>query len=960
MYEDSPSKSRNLSFQIGSGSSEQVNDDSRKVQSKEKKETTENDVDNNQSNDRRDNKNIDSNNKSPTIEKALPPPIHSSPELSDSNNSSSTKLDNAILSNLNKSLKAKQRVINTKEPHPKNSTVITDIINRSPQTSTFPPNNLPTTTTSTGPQSNPSVNDLPDNISSFQLTDPAKSTGKASKSKKVSKQNSTKTDFFAAKLASAVDDVDSSDSDETFVYENNANDDYNDEASNSNNNTVINPSIRDDITRESDSPKVNDTTNDTHVNNVLPHNQVNGEDPNDNDTKNSDVDNSHNNENNSNNNEITNNSKSNTTTKTDNESITNVDPSSLTNSPGFGRFNKPESLNLASASKLSNVPDSSKASGIKSPFPINTINNNNRPMINSSVNSSFGNSNQFLEGLVKHNYRPSNQRTSSFNSVSTNNDEPQTNSNTLNVNNSDGKYQSRSSSPFNQSVYSTTTQQSSKQPTTNTGSNKYYYNAEDDSMDENANDANETNADDNIDDVDDDSDADEADDYSSRASYNSQKNFQSSSNTTVPVNNKSNLIKGGEKETSQEPTNASIISKGTSSKKRPGSSSSKLRSTTSKLFDKKGAQPRRYSIIPDDIDIEDFDDELIYYDNNVRFPINSNSLNFNENSPLVSGGGHKLPHYRSLNLNLPNHKRQPSKNKRYLSVDNTQPNSPSGNNMNSDIFPFPYPEQNQNYYYGLDEYDEENSIDDRVPFHKPIRKTSSRFNNPHLSPNNNHFILPRKKSFGYQHYNYLKRTIYTLISILGILTIGFILGFVMATTKDLASVQISDIQNPLISQDELVFNVVVEAFNPGWFTVGIEEVELDIFAKSGYLPTTENLLDPETSEERSQNTVETVLLGSIYTLESAIYFPGGFFNREPIQQVGEIKLLSPGNNLTNFDTLAATNNSTEPDNSEKWEVISKNPFDLIIRGILKYNLPMSKSTKSVVVTKTSYVDPNMD
>ena len=53
--------------------------------------------------------------------------------------------------------------------------------------------------------------------------------------KKISKQNSTKTDFFAARLASAVDDIESSDSDETFIYENNDTE-LDDNASNINNN----------------------------------------------------------------------------------------------------------------------------------------------------------------------------------------------------------------------------------------------------------------------------------------------------------------------------------------------------------------------------------------------------------------------------------------------------------------------------------------------------------------------------------------------------------------------------------------------------------------------------------------------------------------------------------------------------------------------------------------------------
>ena len=107
------------------------------------------------------------------------------------------------------------------------------------------------------------------------------------------------------------------------------------------------------------------------------------------------------------------------------------------------------------------------------------------------------------------------------------------------------------------------------------------------------------------------------------------------------------------------------------------------------------------------------------------------------------------------------------------------------------------------------------------------------------------------------------------------------------------------------------------------------------------------------------NTVETVLLGTVTNLESPMTFAGGFFTREFTSQNGEIKLLRPGRNLTSLE-FDKNRNESEPDNSDKWEIIAKNPFDLIVRGILKYNLPMSKVTKSVVVSKVGYIDPNQD
>lgn len=178
------------------------------------------------------------------------------------------------------------------------------------------------------------------------------------------------------------------------------------------------------------------------------------------------------------------------------------------------------------------------------------------------------------------------------------------------------------------------------------------------------------------------------------------------------------------------------------------------------------------------------------------------------------------------------------------------------------------------------------------------------------------------------------------------------MGFLLASTKDLSNISVVSIENALVSQDELVFSIVVEALNPGWFSVSINDLELDVFAKSGYLG------------DASDFGVETVLLGSVYNFESEITFKGSFLSRELVQQTGEIKLVAPGRNLTSM-VVAETKpphhlpgEGDAPDNSEKWNIISKHPFDLILRGVLKYNLPMTLSVKSAVVNKVGYIDPS--
>ncbi|RKP30200.1 hypothetical protein METBISCDRAFT_27629 [Metschnikowia bicuspidata] len=371
------------------------------------------------------------------------------------------------------------------------------------------------------------------------------------------------------------------------------------------------------------------------------------------------------------------------------------------------------------------------------------------------------------------------------------------------------------------------------------------------------------------------------------------------------------------------------------SKMKSSTTSSKLRSTTSKLFDKKGAQPRRYSIIPDDIDIEDFDDELIYYDSNIRFPYGHRHDITDESLPLV--GALRILHYRSLNPGVGTRGSKLAKPQRYLSLGYV-PSSVANGTKRYNMYPSPYLEHEP--YMGFDEYDE---VLDGSGRH--TRVPSARL----VSDGN--FRLQQFSSLDSRkdgRLAFVRKAVYMVVAVAFIVMVGFALGFLLASTRDLTNVSIVSIENELVSQDELVFSVVVEALNPGWFSIFMRDLELDIFAKSGYL-----------GGDATRATVETVLLGSVLNFESAILFEGNLFHRGRSQQTGEIKLVGPGKNITGSHFLAGFDTGVEPDNSEKWAVISKHPFDLILRGVLKYKLPLKSATKNVVVNKVEYVDPSV-
>lgn len=783
---------------------------------------------------------------------------------------SSSKLNPEVINNLNKSLKAKQKIVHSKEAS-KSSLPISDVMNTSPQTTVFPHN---TETEGDGHQNKGQQA----NVNTSNIND---STSKPT-NKKVSKQSSSRTDFFAAKLASAVDDVNSSDSDETFVYEN-SQDNFENHPQNSSN---ANPAGEMFIGSASGG-----------VGSVINTSPIEDRD------------------------------SGNTTTHDTLKSAVSSRAHTMRAAPSVIL---PNSFSMAQSNSQSRE-------------------------------NAYGTSPTLLDTKM----RPNSHRTGSSFSM------PQlplvegeeTNKTNLHrLKNEERKHSVSSfSGHYRLSGKAANTGLTSAE-NINIGLNRAQPQVYQNSQPPNVLSVNDESNDEHYsyDDVDTD-----MDDISTEDDIRSGTKNDPSSHTTLQ-NHKSAL----NNDFSDTPGNEAFHNPSQPyygkppSKNYKSSTSSKLRATTSKIFDKMGSQPRRYSIIPDDVDIEDFDDDLIYYDNNIHFPYNSqqNGDTISESTSLLNSMK-RIPHYRSLNFAPP---RRNGKSKRYLSTGQEfVPNNRDkfqGMNLNqkhprSDIFPFPYPE-NKNMKSYIDKYADEQDFGishDKQGLYDEESASKVGIAHPHLNSRNGHFLLPRKKStkMPEKRINCIKNFIYTLISITIILSIGFVMGFVLATTKELTDVDIAAIQNPLVSQDELIFDMVVEAINPGWFTIEILNVELDIFAKSGYIP-------DSSDDFMSTNavSVETVLLGTVTQLESPISFAGGFLKREIATGTTEIKLISPGRNLTNFSLQ--DNNGTEPDNSKKWEIISKHPFDLIIRGILKYDLPMSKGSKSVVVDKIAYIDPKFD
>ena len=213
-----------------------------------------------------------------------------------------------------------------------------------------------------------------------------------------------------------------------------------------------------------------------------------------------------------------------------------------------------------------------------------------------------------------------------------------------------------------------------------------------------------------------------------------------------------------------------------------------------------------------------------------------------------------------------------------------------------------------------------------------------------------------------------------LIACVGITT------FVMALNRPLLDVSIKHIQNVLASEQELMLDLHVEALNTNLFAITVNDLDVNLFAESPYLGSsshwqgqrqksalrwvsrekissfgfdwppwdskdgvdegTDPIDDPESGTQK-------MLLGRVLEFDSPLLFESSPLRRMNHSSVGEIRLARPGN-------------KTEVEGSAKWEKVLQHPFDLIVRGVIKYQLPLSSRTRSAKIGSRVKVLPSDD
>ncbi|KAJ3577225.1 hypothetical protein NPX13_g3345 [Xylaria arbuscula] len=199
-----------------------------------------------------------------------------------------------------------------------------------------------------------------------------------------------------------------------------------------------------------------------------------------------------------------------------------------------------------------------------------------------------------------------------------------------------------------------------------------------------------------------------------------------------------------------------------------------------------------------------------------------------------------------------------------------------------------------------------------------------------------------------------------VLTVMLLLVITGGIGFMFATSQPLTDVELLKIGNVLASEQELMFDLTVRAHNPNVVVVMIDTADIEVFAKSRHAgndsewwrhPQDNDFAilddpkeDPPDVGDPKDGVSPNMRLGNVHTFDSPLSYEGSFFQRGYTTSSGGLRLSKPGN-------------STES-GTERWERILADEFTLVVKGILKYTLPLSQKIRKVSISGKTVVKPN--
>lgn len=278
----------------------------------------------------------------------------------------------------------------------------------------------------------------------------------------------------------------------------------------------------------------------------------------------------------------------------------------------------------------------------------------------------------------------------------------------------------------------------------------------------------------------------------------------------------------------------------------------------------------------------------------------------------------------------------------------------------------------------------EGADDERTPLISSIRSSRSRYSRRGVSgasrkgPSADHGGGPCCR----------RATAFLSLGSIFALLVGGIIIILFMCSEALYAVRVRSIRNVLASEQEIMLDLHVQAVNPNLIAVQINDMDVNIFAKSKHVGTnamwrngrhgvpepaispggggiwrghlaptdhhhsvsepgydgwdnvdegTDPIDDPEVDSQ-------TMLLGRIFHFDSPLIFDASPIRHNLFAAVGGVRLAHPGN-------------KTEEGGTQRWEKVMQHDFELIIRGVLRYSTPITSRTLSASISGSVLVHP---
>ncbi|KAI5307273.1 hypothetical protein KEM56_001326 [Ascosphaera pollenicola] len=216
----------------------------------------------------------------------------------------------------------------------------------------------------------------------------------------------------------------------------------------------------------------------------------------------------------------------------------------------------------------------------------------------------------------------------------------------------------------------------------------------------------------------------------------------------------------------------------------------------------------------------------------------------------------------------------------------------------------------------------------------------------------------------------------TLLTALFIIIASGIL-ILVELSKPLHGVSVMGIENVIASEQAIMLDIDVQAINPNIMSLTVSRVDVNVFAKSKFIGNDNlfpelalsnadlnksdvfNAQEFHTSESVDEGTnpmpdpddtpadnSSTMLLGRVFYLNAPLTFDPSPWHQSASSSIGQIRLAHPGN-------------KTEEGGTKRWERVLQHPFELILRGVVHYQLPIgSRYTSAPISGRVDVVPGN--